>query len=329
MPGTLQVRQRQQRAPGDAGLDRRRAATMFWSLGQGGPAKPLAEGEVAITEPLARELDVEVGDDDSAADSERRARFRPTVRSARKNDTSLGRRLRVGGRVAADGTRAVRLAADAAVAAQCVRAARRRCRTCSNKPGQANAILVGRPTRSTRPTKRPRRVASALRPRLEDYGLQRRARSTSPTDYVSNRCRPIGVAGRRGRGGREGVSERRAAADRHLSGQHAGRRRAATRSERFRIRRSPASIRSPRLGPLLDEAGQPIVLADDEIVLNRWAADDLQREGRRHGDGHLLRAGEHARRAARASSRRSNCDCAHIVELETATASRRRPPIRS
>ena len=30
------------------------------------------------------------------------------------------------------------------------------------------------------------------------------------------------------------------------------------------------------LGPLLDEAGQPIILADDEIVLNRWAADDLQ-----------------------------------------------------
>lgn len=30
------------------------------------------------------------------------------------------------------------------------------------------------------------------------------------------------------------------------------------------------------LGPLLDEAGQPIVLADDEIVLNRWAADRLE-----------------------------------------------------
>jgi ABC-type antimicrobial peptide transport system permease subunit len=29
------------------------------------------------------------------------------------------------------------------------------------------------------------------------------------------------------------------------------------------------------IGPLLDTAGQPIVLADDEIALNRWAADDL------------------------------------------------------
>jgi putative ABC transport system permease protein len=32
----------------------------------------------------------------------------------------------------------------------------------------------------------------------------------------------------------------------------------------------------PQLGPLLDDAGRPIELADSEIVLNRWAADDLQ-----------------------------------------------------
>ena len=32
---------------------------------------------------------------------------------------------------------------------------------------------------------------------------------------------------------------------------------------------------TPQLGPLFDEQGQPITLADDEIVLNRWAADDL------------------------------------------------------
>ena len=32
----------------------------------------------------------------------------------------------------------------------------------------------------------------------------------------------------------------------------------------------------PRLGPLLDDAGRPIELADNEIVLNRWAADDLK-----------------------------------------------------
>jgi putative ABC transport system permease protein len=30
------------------------------------------------------------------------------------------------------------------------------------------------------------------------------------------------------------------------------------------------------LGPLLDEAGRPIDLADNEIALNRWAADDLK-----------------------------------------------------
>jgi len=30
------------------------------------------------------------------------------------------------------------------------------------------------------------------------------------------------------------------------------------------------------IGPLIDDQGQPIVLADDEIALNDWAADDLQ-----------------------------------------------------
>src|SRR5690349_4940802 len=34
----------------------------FWSLGDGGPAKELAADEVALTEPVARELGVKVGD---------------------------------------------------------------------------------------------------------------------------------------------------------------------------------------------------------------------------------------------------------------------------
>ena len=34
----------------------------------------------------------------------------------------------------------------------------------------------------------------------------------------------------------------------------------------------------PDLGPLLDAEGQPIAIADDEIVLNDWAADDLEAE---------------------------------------------------
>ena len=83
------------------------------------------------------------------------------------------------------------------------------------------------------------------------------------------------------------------------------------------------------LGPLLDEAGQPIVLADDEIVLNRWAADDLRCEGRRHDHRDVLRAGEHARPAARTRA-------AATIQAEgdrragkRPTASRRPPPIRS
>jgi hypothetical protein len=35
----------------------------FWELGQGGPAKPLAADEVALTEPVAKELDAKIGDE--------------------------------------------------------------------------------------------------------------------------------------------------------------------------------------------------------------------------------------------------------------------------
>ena len=57
---------------------------------------------------------------------------------------------------------------------------------------------------------------------------------------------------------------------------------------------------TPQLGPLLDEAGQPIVLADDEIVLNRWAADDLEVKVGDDDHGDVLRTGKHARETSRA-----------------------------
>ena len=122
MPGTLEA---------GSGDDARRATQVsivgvrdeFWKLGEGGPQEPLAAGSVAITEPLARELGVKAGDtillripaaEAIPADSP----------LGEKNDTSRGRRLRVAEVLPADGHRAVRFAAVAAVAAECVRAAR-------------------------------------------------------------------------------------------------------------------------------------------------------------------------------------------------------------
>src|SRR4029079_16403419 len=60
MPGTLQS---------GSGNDMRRATRVnvdgvresFWTLGQGGPKTPLADGEIAITASLARELGAEIG----------------------------------------------------------------------------------------------------------------------------------------------------------------------------------------------------------------------------------------------------------------------------
>ena len=75
--------------------------------------------------------------------------------------------------------------------------------------------------------------------------------------------------------------------------------------------------------------GKPIVLADDEIVLNRWAADDLAGESWRHDHGHVLRTGKHARRL-REHEPPPKFKLRAIVELENGRRQAdARPPIRS
>jgi len=93
MPGTLEA----------GGGDNLRRATQvsivgvrdaFWKLGEGGPKEPLVAESVAITEPLARELGVATGD--TILLRIPAAKAIPADSSlGKKDDTSIGRRLRV------------------------------------------------------------------------------------------------------------------------------------------------------------------------------------------------------------------------------------------
>ncbi len=81
------------------------------------------------------------------------------------------------------------------------------------------------------------------------------------------------------------------------------------------------------VGPLLDDAGKPIQLADDEIALNRWAADDL---GAKLGDTVTVNYYEPESThgvLARAPAAASSCGWPRSWSSKR-TASRRRRPIR-
>ncbi len=69
------------------------------------------------------------------------------------------------------------------------------------------------------------------------------------------------------------------------------------------------------VGPLLDNAGQPIRLADDEIALNRWAADDL---GAKVGDTVTVNyyEPESTHGVLREHAPPLRLRLAHVVELE-------------
>ena len=248
----------------------------FWSLGQGGPAKPLAANEVAITEPLARELGVKAGDElllripTSGRDSGRQ----PAGRKGRHFETAADfasaavlppRGLaRFGLMPSQHLPRNVFVPLDDAA-----RAAR--------KAGQGECDSRGAPDADRASDEA---ASRRLRPQpssreLEDYGLKVEqllvAGASTSRLRPTNWCCPTAVVR---------AAER---AFRALGCSRSSR----TWPIRSRSARANAERKIPystitgvdstaAIGPLLDEAGQPIVLADDEIVLNRWAADDLQ-----------------------------------------------------
>jgi ABC-type lipoprotein release transport system permease subunit len=249
----------------------------FWSLGQGGPETPLADDEVALTEPIARELGVGAGDS---------VLMRIPIATAipadstlgEKSDTSRSRTLKVAAVLPVEG-----LARFGIVPSQQLpRNAFVPLATPQDllqQPGKANAILVAtNETDQAAGDDARRALETVLHPTLEDYGLKVEALS-SPIDCFQISADQLVLPDEVVHAAERVFGETVQPTVTYLANTIAAGKGAARRKIPYSTITGVDS--KPRLGPLLDDKGQPITLADNEIVLNRWASDDL---GVKEGD---------------------------------------------
>jgi putative ABC transport system permease protein len=240
----------------------------FWSLGSGGPRKSPGRGEIVLNAPLAAELGAVVGDEVLLRVGQV-SQIPPDSALGRKTETIRNRRLAVTDIIAAEGLGRFslhpnqQLPHDAFVAIETLQDA-------LEQPGKVNAIFVaGRP--SVLPTVESHDNLNAdLRPTLADYGIQVELHPRGYVQVTSNRMLldPAAV-----------IAVEKAFADVHLqsiftylansiaSGGHEIPYSTITALD-FTSR--------PPLGPFTTPEGKTIdPLADDEIALNTWAAEDL------------------------------------------------------
>ncbi len=242
-------------------------------MGEGGPAKELGADEVAITEPIARELDVRVGDD---------ILVRVPIATAipadstlgKKSDTSLSRNLKVGAVLPINGLArfgivpSQQLPRNAFVPLATVQALLK-------QPGKANLVLLASHRADHAQDANARAmVVKSLKPQLEDYGVTV-SKETSPVASVNISADQLVLP--------EGIvqSVNKQFDSKNVQPVVTYLANTIEVGEGTAQRKIPYSTitgvdSTAELGPLLDEEGQPIKLTDDEIVLNRWAADDLK-----------------------------------------------------
>jgi putative ABC transport system permease protein len=244
----------------------------FWSLGQGGPGETLAEDEIVITESVARELGTKVGDS---------ILLRIPVAQAipadsmlgKKNGIASGHRLKVAAVLPPEGLArfgllpSQQLPRNAFVPLATLQ-------ELLKKPGKANAILVaGRDSEAVPDEAADGALQTAFHPRLEDYGL-RISHVSSPEDYNAITSEQLVLSDA------AVVSAETAFAEEHPQPIVAYLANSLVVGEGDAERKIPYSTlagvdSTAGLGPLLDDSHKPMALADDEIVLNRWAVDDL------------------------------------------------------
>lgn len=240
----------------------------FWSLGSGGPGKSPDRNQVVLNRPLADELDVKVGDELLVRVGSH-SQIPADSALGRKTETIRNRRLTVSAIIGAEGLGrfslhpSQRLPLNAFVATETLQNA-------VEQPEKVNAIFV--PGRSgIEPTVAgDEALQKSLHPTLSDYGTEVAIHKLGYAQATTNRML-IGPAA-------ASVIHKAFAADHP--------------QDVFTYlaiwiaagdKRIPYSTISaidfraePPLGPFKTPQGETIPsLADDEIVLNTWAAEDL------------------------------------------------------
>jgi hypothetical protein len=242
----------------------------FWSLGEGGPAKPLAGDEIAVTEPIARELSLKPGDE---------VLLRIPVATAipadstlgKKSGTALSRRFKVAAVLPVEG-----LARFSVVPSQ--QLPRNAflpigaLQQLLEQPGKANAILVAARDDQISGDE-PRNVLErALKPTLADYGLKFE-HLDSPTNCFQISADQLVLADEVVRAAEKAFPGGAQPVVTYLANTIAVGEGSAQRTIPYSTITGIDS--KPQHGPLFDDMGRPIALDDDEIVLNRWSANRL------------------------------------------------------
>jgi putative ABC transport system permease protein len=247
----------------------------FWSFGEGGPAKPLADGEVAITQSLAEELSVNAGES---------VLLRIPAAGTLPADSPLGAKQ-------ADKTTRSRLLKVAAVlppvglarfgimpSQQLPRNVFVPLDTLQHLLGKhetANTLFFERDSLDRASDDSAQALLHAvLLPRFQDLGLRLEWNySPTMTERISSEALVLPDAVVR-------AAEKTLAPGKfqpvvtYLANTISTGNPSDERKIPYSTIVGVDSIAG--IGPLLDNEGKPITLADDEIVLNRWAADDLK-----------------------------------------------------
>ncbi len=247
----------------------------FWKFGSGGPAKAPTGDEIVLNEPLAQQLHAKVGDEiilrlpqasDVPADSP----------LGRKTDTVRSRRFTVSAIIPADGlgrfginpTQQLPFNASTPTAPL---------QQLIGVPDRVNSILVAGNSAFESPNNTADKALQlALKPTLADYGISIHQTDHGYFNITTDRMlfEPV-----------DQTAVLRAIAD--LRPQQVFTYLANYISADGGTARIPYSTvaafefaENPPLGPLVNRDGKSIApLADDEIVLNSWAADDLAAQG--------------------------------------------------
>jgi ABC-type antimicrobial peptide transport system permease subunit len=242
----------------------------FWLLGGGGPSSPLGDDDVAITKSVAQELNVQVGESvllqipvpgAIPADS--------PLGAKQLEKTSRSRRFRVGAVLPPGGLArfglvpSQQLPRNAFVPLAALQ-------KLVEQPGKANAILVA----TDRPAADSGDVAEtalrgALQPRLEDYGV-RVEELDSPAHCVQISADELVLPGEIIHAAGQVFKNETQPVITYLANTIA----VGERKIPYSTITGVQSV--AQRGPLLDDAGKPIKLADNEIALNSWAAEDLK-----------------------------------------------------
>lgn len=248
----------------------------FWKLGSGGPQRPIAEGDVVVNQSLADELAVKAGDE---------IVIRLPLPSDIPRDSPLGkktelianRRLRVAEVIAAEGLGRFGLRPNQQVPKNCYLSLAD-LQSALEEPDRVNAILVGGREQDSTPAESTEdHLADLLEPQLADYGLSLVETKRGYINLTSERM----VL--------EPAVERAALAA--FQGDHP--QLTLTYLANF-ILAGPNDLGKipystitaldltdvAPLGPFTTTEGRQILeLADDEILLNSWTADDLKAQG--------------------------------------------------